>query len=92
MLGLNFIIIAIVEAVRKRNLPTIFRREHLHKWQIRGRNRYGGETYRICLKCRQTCRRVNKISEPEQWERCDPVKELDDQFDSNDQFIFARTQ
>jgi hypothetical protein len=59
-----------------------------HKWQTRGRNRYGKATYKMCLKCRKTFHQVNKSWEPEKWEQCDPIPELDDQFDSNDQFIF----
>lgn len=61
---------------------------HKHKWQIRGRNRYGGETYRICLKCRETYQRVNNSWEDERWEQCEPIADLDGQFDSNDRFIF----
>lgn len=61
---------------------------HKHKWQIRGRNRYGVETYRICLKCRKTYQRVNKSWEDERWEQCEPIPDLDAQFDSNDRFIF----
>jgi hypothetical protein len=61
---------------------------HKHKWQIRGINRYGGETYKICLKCRKTFQRVNNFWETERWEECKPIAELDNQFDSNDRFIF----
>ena len=61
---------------------------HIHKFQIRGINRYGGGTYRVCLKCRVSQTRVNKFNELEKWEDCCPIKELDDQFDSNDNFIF----
>jgi len=62
---------------------------HHHKWQVRGRNRYGGETYRICLKCRKAYKRVNKISEDERWEECEPIPELDNQFDQNDNYIWS---
>ena len=61
---------------------------HKHKWQIRGRNRYGGETYRICLKCRKTYQRVNDSWEDEIWQECEPIPYLDSQFDTNDKFIF----
>ena len=61
---------------------------HKHKWQIRGQNRYGGATYRICLKCRETYQRVNNSWEDEKWEQCEPIPDLDAQFDSNDRFIF----
>lgn len=61
---------------------------HKHKWQIRGQNRYGGDTYRICLKCRETFKRVNNSWEDDRWEKCDPIPELDNQFDSNDKYIF----
>lgn len=61
---------------------------HRHNWQIRGRNRYGGGTYRVCLGCRIPQKRVNKPYEEERWENCEPIKELDDQFDENDRFLF----
>lgn len=61
---------------------------HKHKWQIRGVNRYGISTYKICLKCRETYERANKSNETEMWIKCDPIPELDNQFDSNDKFIF----
>ena len=61
---------------------------HNHKWQSRGINRYGGITYRVCLKCRKAQKRVNKISEDEKWEYCDSMPELDSQFDENDNYIF----
>jgi len=61
---------------------------HRHVWQVRGRNRWGGETYRICLKCRKAYRRVNKISEDERWEECEPIPELDSQFDRYDNYIW----
>lgn len=61
---------------------------HKHKWQIRGRNRYGGATYRICLKCRETYQRVNNSWEDERWQQCEAIPDLDAQFDSNDRFIF----
>jgi hypothetical protein len=63
--------------------------EHKHKWQVRGRNRYGIETYRICLNCRKTYKRVNKSYEQDRWEECDPIPDLDSQFDKNDEFIFS---
>ena len=62
--------------------------KHSHKWQIRGRNKYGGETYRICLKCRETYQRVNNPWENERWEQCEPILNLDAQFDKNDNYIF----
>ena len=57
---------------------------HRHKWQTRGQNRWGLPTYRLCLKCRETQCRVNKSYENESWEKCDPIIELDNQFDEND--------
>lgn len=65
-------------------------RGHKHIWQVRGINRYGGATYKICLKCRETFVRVNKLSEEERWEKCDPIIDLDSQFDDNDKFIFTK--
>jgi len=62
---------------------------HKHSWQVRGRNRYGGETYRVCLKCREAQRRVNTLSEAERWAACESVPELDSQFDKNDEYIFS---
>ena len=62
--------------------------KHKHKWQTRGCNRYGIETYRICLKCRETQERINKSYETEMWAKCNPIKDLDNQFDENDKFIF----
>lgn len=61
---------------------------HKHKWQVRGRNRFGSPTYRICLKCRKTYQRVNKSWEDERWEECEAIDDLDSQFDSKDKFIF----
>ena len=59
---------------------------HRHNWQTRGVNTYGAPTYRLCLKCRETQGRVSVV--PDRWEKCDPIPELDNQFDSNDNFIF----
>lgn len=60
---------------------------HKHKWQVRGQNRWGTPTYRVCLSCRQ----------PQKWEGglngefvdCEPIPELDNQFDENNNFIFS---
>ena len=57
---------------------------HRHKWQTRGQNKWGLPTYRICLKCRETQKRVNKSHESERWEKCDSIESLDKQFDEND--------
>jgi hypothetical protein len=62
---------------------------HKHKWQVRGTNRYGTPTYRLCLKCRITEKRVNKSNEEDKWEQCEPIPELDSQFDVNDKYIFT---
>ncbi len=61
---------------------------HKHKWQKRGANRYGTTTYRMCLKCRETQKRVNNINEPDRFETCDPIPDLDSQFDKDDNYIF----
>jgi len=61
---------------------------HKHKWQTRGVNRYGTTTYRLCLKCRQTQQRVNKSYETERFEDCNPIPDLDAQFDEHDNFIY----
>lgn len=61
---------------------------HQHTWQVRGVNRYGLETYKICLTCRKTYKRVNKSWESARWEECEPIAELDNQFDQNDKFKF----
>jgi hypothetical protein len=58
-----------------------------HKWQTRGRNRYGITTYRLCLKCRETQERVNNLGEPEKFDKCKPNQWLDAQFDKNDNYI-----
>lgn len=63
-------------------------RPHKHKWQARGQNRYGVTTYRMCLTCRERQKRVNKSFEEERWETCDPIPDLDAQFDENDRYIF----
>jgi hypothetical protein len=63
-------------------------RSHRHEWQDRGKNRYGGTTYRMCLTCRERQKRVNKPSENERWEICDPIPDLDAQFDESDRYIF----
>lgn len=63
-------------------------KSHKHKWQVRGQNRYGGSTYRMCLRCRERQIRVNKSFEEEKWEICNPIPDLDDQFDENDKYIF----
>ena len=62
--------------------------KHKHKWQIRGRNRYGLPTYRMCLKCREPQKRINKSHEHEKWEKCNPIKELDNQFNEKNEFRF----
>jgi|TARA_R110001606_G_scaffold377980_1_gene537441 hypothetical protein len=59
---------------------------HRHKWQKRGVSRYGNTTYRVCLKCRKS----------QSWEGgidgkfvyCDRIKELDEQFNEKDKYIF----
>jgi hypothetical protein len=61
---------------------------HRHKWQERGINRYGTTTYRVCLKCREAQQRVNKSYEDDRFEICEPIAELDAQFDENDKYIF----
>lgn len=61
---------------------------HRHKWQQRGVNKYGATTYRMCLKCRETQQRVNKSNEPDRFEKCKPIIDLDAQFDENDEYIF----
>ena len=62
--------------------------KHKHKWQTRGINRYGIDTYRICIKCKESQHRINKSYESELWEKCEPITELDNQFDKNNNFIF----
>lgn len=62
--------------------------KHSHKWQVRGENRFGLPTYRLCLKCRISQQRVNNIGQPDMWDICEPKKYLDSQFDSNDKYIF----
>lgn len=61
--------------------------QHKHYWQARGVNRYGLETYRVCLKCKKAYVRINKPGFPEKWEQCDRIKELDDQFDDKGNYI-----
>ena len=60
---------------------------HKHKWQDRWRNKYWTTTYRKCLKCWETQKRVNKSYEEDRFAACEPIKELDDQFDENNNFI-----
>lgn len=60
---------------------------HNHKWQRRGVNQYGITTYRMCLRCRNTESLVNESNEPEKFIPCEPVLELDNQFDENDEYI-----
>lgn len=62
--------------------------KHRHRWQIRGVNRYGSPTYRVCLKCREPQKLVSGPGGPELWEKCEPVPFLDLQFNEDDQFIF----
>lgn len=62
--------------------------KHKHKWQTRGINRYGTTTYRVCLKCRKCQKRVNKSYERDKFEDCEPIDDLDSQFDKNDNYIF----
>lgn len=69
-------------------LPNIFKRKHKHKWQIRGRNRWGLETYRVCTKCGEAQERVNKPNQFDLFLKCERIKELDAQFDENNQYIF----
>ncbi len=57
--------------------------KHRHNWQERGINRYGVTTYRMCLKCRQTEKRRGN-----EFVFCQPIKELDLQFNVNDKYIF----
>jgi len=62
--------------------------KHKHKFQVRGRNRYGVATYKICLKCRKAFERVNESLDSEVWKECSPINHLDAQFNENDKFIF----
>lgn len=62
-----------------------------HKWQGRGENRYGVTTYRMCLRCRKR-QKVKSFDVPNwkaEWEDCEPMTELDEQFDENDNYIFS---
>lgn len=63
--------------------------KHKHKWQTRGINRYGNTTYRVCLKCREAQHRVNEPFQKDKFDKCDPIPELDAQFDENDKYIFT---
>jgi hypothetical protein len=63
--------------------------KHKHEWQSRGTNRYGGTTYRVCIKCRESQIIVNNSWEDDRFEKCDSLPELDSQFDDNDNYIFA---
>ena len=60
--------------------------KHRHKWQVRGRSRYQNATYRVCLKCRQSQYWEGGLHG--QFVDCEPVAELDAQFDENDNYIF----
>ena len=81
-----FVVVACVWIISRRYIDG--KSECRHKWQTRGINRYGGATYRMCLKCRIRQVRVNKSYEDERWEESDPIPELDDQFDENDNYKF----
>lgn len=70
------------------NIKSIRFFKHRHKWQIRGINRYGTTTYRVCLKCRECQARINKPFEPDLFEKCVPIEYLDNQFDENDNYIY----
>lgn len=59
-----------------------------HKWQTRGINRYGTTTYRVCLRCREPQERINKSYEDDKFKKCEPISDLDAQFDSSDKFIY----
>jgi len=59
-----------------------------HKWQARGQNGYGIDTYRVCLKCRESQQRINNLGGLDKFEKCEPIPHLDNQFDKNDKFIF----
>jgi len=61
---------------------------HKHKWQKRGQNRYGTTTYRVCLKCGESQKRVNNSNEPDKFEPCEPMASLDAQFDNSNDYIF----
>jgi hypothetical protein len=61
-----------------------------HKWQTRGVNRYGLETYRVCTKCNRAEGRVNESYEPDKFEQCEHEPNLDAQFDENNQYIFKK--
>jgi len=70
------------------NIIDLFRIKHRHKWQVRGQNGYGTCTYRVCLRCGESQHRVNKINEPDKFEKCNSIPELDSQFDKNNNYIF----
>jgi len=57
--------------------------KHKHKWQTRARNGYSATTYRVCLKCGKS-EHLKKFK----FEPCDRIKEFDEQFDKNNNFIF----
>lgn len=62
---------------------------HIHKWQQRGVNRYGTTTYKVCTKCGESQKRVNKSYEDDKFEVCSPIIDLDNQFDKNNKYIFG---
>lgn len=60
--------------------------KHRHKWQVRGRSRYQNPTYRVCLRCRQAQEWKGGLNG--KFVNCDPIHNLDAQFDENDKYIF----
>lgn len=76
------------EFCSKRTLfERIFNLETNHNWQCRGRNRFGLSTYEVCLKCGKARQRNDMGKKPE-FIDCERIEELDNQFDSNNNYIF----
>ena len=75
--------------IKRTLLERIFNLESIHNWQCRGRNRFGLSTYEVCLKCGKARQRNGMGKKPE-FIDCERIKELDNQFDSNNNYIFKR--
>ena len=72
----------------KRNFfEKLFNVKGNHFWQTRARNRYGLSTYKVCLKCGKAKQR-NDINQSPAFIDCERLKEFDDQFDKNNNYIF----
>lgn len=77
--------------IKRTFIERIFNWEPMHNWQTRARNRYGLSTYEVCLKCGKAQER-NLPGQHPSFLECERIKEFDDQFDENGNYIFNQNK